>query len=206
MVKRVTLKLYLHQEQTCDVASLLLEEQRQTAVVHSKGKNCVLGLSATHIRRLDNQHDTAEEHYSNCIAMRTILGDAVAWRFLSTAKHEMIVYQYHETPSCEDNSCCYQMYAERVEVSMANDISWLDDNDHLKRLLYVNLLTRVSMQQVLLGVILFQAMMSMMPPIKCKQNIWHTYIIRGFADQSKRCYNSQNADRIETSSIFRTDC
>lgn len=56
----------------------------------------VLGLSATHIRYLDNQRDMAEELFDNCIATEMTLGEAVVRGILPAPKYVTTVYQYQE--------------------------------------------------------------------------------------------------------------
>lgn len=47
----------------------------------------MLGLSATHIRYLDNQRDMADELFDGCIASKMTLGEAIGRGILPTPKH-----------------------------------------------------------------------------------------------------------------------
>ena len=54
----------------------------------------LLGLSATHIRYLDNQRDMAEELFDGNIASEMTLGEAIAKGVLSAPKYVIAVYEY----------------------------------------------------------------------------------------------------------------
>lgn len=67
---------------------------RRVLSEHPQAK--VLGLSATHIRYLDNQRDMAEELFNSCIAMEMTLGEAVVRGILPAPKYVTTVYQYQQ--------------------------------------------------------------------------------------------------------------
>lgn len=56
----------------------------------------VLGLSATHIRYLDNGRDMAEELFNSNIASHINLGEAIATGILKTPKYVISMYSYEE--------------------------------------------------------------------------------------------------------------
>lgn len=68
---------------------------QQVLSEHPQAK--VLGLSATHIRYLDNQRDMAEELFDNRIAMEMTLGEAVVRGILPAPKYVTTVYQYQRS-------------------------------------------------------------------------------------------------------------
>lgn len=57
----------------------------------------VLGLSATHIRYLDNQRDMAEELFDGCVASEMTLGEAIVRDILPAPKYVTTVYQYQQS-------------------------------------------------------------------------------------------------------------
>lgn len=56
----------------------------------------MLGLSATHIRYLDNQRDMADELFDGCIASKMTLGQAIGRGILPTSKYVVSLYSYRE--------------------------------------------------------------------------------------------------------------
>lgn len=57
---------------------------------------CVLGLSATHIRYLDNQRDMADELFGGCVASEMTLGEAIARGILSAPRYVVSLYSCQE--------------------------------------------------------------------------------------------------------------
>jgi len=68
---------------------------QQVLADHSGAK--VLGLSATHIRYLDNQRDMAEELFDGCVASKMTLGEAIVRGILPAPKYVTTVYQYQQS-------------------------------------------------------------------------------------------------------------
>ena len=61
---------------------------------HPKAK--LLGLSATHIRYLDNQRNMAEELFDGCVASEMTLGEAIAQEILPAPTYVLSMYSYKE--------------------------------------------------------------------------------------------------------------
>ncbi|MGN0163563.1 MAG: Helicase associated domain protein [Candidatus Ornithomonoglobus sp.] len=66
----------------------------------------ILGLSATHIRYLDNQRDMAEELFEGNIASYMTLGEAIVRGILAPPKYVLSVYGYQEE---------FRKYEDRVD-------------------------------------------------------------------------------------------
>ena len=56
----------------------------------------LLGLSATHIRYLDNQRDVAEELFDGNIASYMTLGEAIVRGILAPSKYVLSVFAYRK--------------------------------------------------------------------------------------------------------------
>ncbi len=67
----------------------------------------VLGLSATHIRYLDNQRDMAEELFDGCVASEMTLGEAIVRGILPAPKYVTTVYQYQQSMNRYEQRIAY---------------------------------------------------------------------------------------------------